>query len=101
MTPEEIPRGLLGLRKAWRALAAQLEAKPSTLALKVLDTPELLAEQSARTCTLVVIHDQGRQVGRSAGRQVGTFANGPARSSGWNHLGGDARLGPRRASNTP
>ena len=61
---------MLGLRKAWRALAAQLEAKPSTLALKVLVTPKLLAEQSARTCTLVVIHDQGRQVGRSAGRQV-------------------------------
>ena len=52
-------------REACRVLKAQIEFEPSTLLLKVQETPELWPEQSARVGTPVVIHDQIRQVGRS------------------------------------
>ena len=67
--------------------------------------PELRPAEKKRVATPVVIRQPGRQVGRSAGRQVGsgalTWAKGPARRLGRDHLGGDACLGPLRASNPP
>jgi len=69
MTPEESLGQFLRLGKARRVLETRLEAKPSTLVLKVQETPELSSEQSARPVTTAVIHDQSRQVGKSPSRQ--------------------------------
>jgi hypothetical protein len=64
--------------------------------------PELRPAEKKWGPTPVVIRQPGRQVGRSAGRQVGsgalTWAKGPARRLERDHLGGDARLGPPRAT---
>ncbi len=65
MTLEESLGQLLAFGNARRGLKTRLEAKPSTLVLKMRETPELWPEQSARAGTPVVIHDQIRQVGRS------------------------------------
>jgi hypothetical protein len=75
VTAEETFGWLLQPGKACRVLEAQIESEPSTLVLKVQESPELWPEQSARAGTPVVIHDQIRQVGRSAGRQVGKSAS--------------------------
>ena len=72
VTAEETFGWLLQPGKACRVLEAQIESEPSTLVLKVQESPELWPEQSARAGTPVVIHDQIRQVGRSASRQVGS-----------------------------
>ena len=64
--------------KAYRVLESRLEAKPSTLVLKVQETPELRLEESERTGIPTVIHDQSRQVAKSASRQVASGRH-PAR----------------------
>jgi hypothetical protein len=63
VTPEEIPRGLLGLRKAWRFLEAGLEASSSTFLLKVEVTPELGRK---RMCGLAPLWTFTTKVARSA-----------------------------------
>ena len=65
VTAEETFGWLLQPGKACRVLEAQIESEPSTLVLKVQESPELWPEQSARAGTPVVIHDQIRHVGRS------------------------------------
>ena len=60
--------------EGWRSLEGRIWANPSTLLLKVQETPELQPEQSARPVTPSVIHDQSRHVGTSARRHVGTSA---------------------------
>ena len=100
MPPEESLGQFLWLRNAWCAREARLEAKPSTLVLKVQETPELSSEQSARPVTPAVIHDQSRQVAKSP-VDVTLPANGPARRLGGDYLGSDACLGPRLVTNAP
>ena len=78
MPPEESLGQFLWLRNAWCAREARLEAKPSTLVLKVQETPELSPEQSARPVTPSVIRNQSRQVAKSPSRQVGSGRH-PAR----------------------
>jgi hypothetical protein len=75
MPPEESLGQFLGLRNAWCAREVRLEAKPSTLVLKVMETPKLRPELSSPGDTLVVIH---RHVGTSARRHVGSGRH-PAR----------------------
>jgi hypothetical protein len=65
VTAEETFGWLLQPGRACRVLEAQIESEPSTLVLKVQESPELWPEQSARAGTSVVIHDQIRHVGRS------------------------------------
>ncbi len=57
MTPEETFGQLLGLGKAWRVVAARLEANSSTFLLKVEETPDLWLEEIARSGTPVTCHD--------------------------------------------
>jgi hypothetical protein len=61
--------------EGWRSLEGRIWANPSTLVLKVQETPELSPEQSARPVTPVVIH---RQVAKSPSRQVASGRH-PAR----------------------
>ena len=75
VTAEETIGWLLQPGKASRVLEAQIESEPSTLELKVQESPELWPEQSARAGTPIVIHDQSRQVpsrqvAKSPSRQV-------------------------------
>jgi hypothetical protein len=60
MTPDESLGQFIGLGKARRVLETRLEAKPSTLVLKVQKSRDLWPEQSARTGTPVVIQAQIR-----------------------------------------
>jgi hypothetical protein len=70
---------------------------PSPSVLNVEKKPQLWPDENTRAC---ISDDQIRQVGRSA-VDVTLPVKGPARRLSWGYLGGDAYLGPRRATNTP
>ena len=95
---EDDVRTIAGPWEGRRGLGDKLAVKLPALELKAGEISELSVKSST----------QIRQVGRSAGRQVGRSAvsinlapQGPARRLGRDYLSGDACFGPPWASNIP